>query len=285
MSSTSNYRSAGGQRLVLGLYQRILDAWPVPHEERMLTTRHGDAFVVSFGDPSAPPLVLLHGAGANSSTWAGDAPPFASAFRVYAVDLPGETGKSSQERPPYAGSTYVDWLTDVFDGLGLDSAMIASLSLGGWVALKFAAASPARVQRLALISPGGIVSARKTFLLQAALFRLFGDAGIRRMATVVFGPQTPPPGVAEVFTFMAHHFKFRTDPLPLLVDAELRRVTTPTFFIGGLRDALLDMPATGRRLSKLLPDLQSELVPNGGHALLGFVDPLMAFLAPTRSTG
>ena len=52
-------------------YREHLDAWPVPHEELRVATGAGETFVVVSGPVDAPPLVLLHGSGANTSTWRG----------------------------------------------------------------------------------------------------------------------------------------------------------------------------------------------------------------------
>ena len=65
--SHSNYRSAEGERAVEAVYERALARWPLPLERRAVPTRHGETFVLEFGDPSGPPLVLLHGAASNSS--------------------------------------------------------------------------------------------------------------------------------------------------------------------------------------------------------------------------
>jgi len=149
---------------MMGMYADMLERWPVPHDEQIVETRYGDAFVVSFGDTAAPPLVLLHGAASNSAMWSGDAAAYAAEFRVHAVDLPGDAGRSTPSRPPYGGPTYVEWLGDVFDALRIERARVVGLSLGGWIAMRFAAAQASRVDRLVVISPGGIVPVRKTFI-------------------------------------------------------------------------------------------------------------------------
>ena len=180
MGPEANYRSETGYRLAMKAYERALDNWPEPPQQQTVPTRIGATFVLSWGEPSNPPLVLLHGSAANSSSWGMDAKRFGSAFRVHAIDLPGETGKSTGLRPPYAGSAYPDWLSDVLDALALPSASIVGLSLGGWLGLKFAAAHPQRAARLALLAPGGVAPARKGFIARAALYRALGKWGISR---------------------------------------------------------------------------------------------------------
>jgi pimeloyl-ACP methyl ester carboxylesterase len=273
----SHYRSAAGERAVMAAYDRAIEHWPVPCEGRMVPTRAGDTFVLCFGEPDAPPLVLLHGAATNSAMWAGDAAAYAPHFRVYAVDLPGEAGKSTPVRPPWQGPEFAGWLGDAFDGLGLDSARIAGISQGGWVALKLATAAPERVDRLVLISPAGVIADRPSFVLRALLYQRLGDWGARQIARMVFAPRPAPAEVAAGVAFMARHFRARVGILSRFTDDELRRVAMPALLVGGEGDALRDERAIARRLSELLPRLQTVLVPDAGHALPS-VDQALPFL-------
>jgi pimeloyl-ACP methyl ester carboxylesterase len=278
MKSSSIYRSVAGERAVMARYDRALEGWPVPCEKRTVATRHGATFVLSFGDHAARPLILLHGAATNSSMWAADASAYARRFHVFAVDLPGEAGKSTPNRPPWSGPAFADWLGDVLDGLGLETAMIAGISQGGWAALKFAAAAPHRVERLVVISPAGVIPDRRSFVLRAIPCAFLGGWGARQITRMVFAPQPPPAGAAEATAFMMRHFKARIGIVPRFSDAELRAVNIPALLLGGDRDALRDVAGIRERLSGLVPHLQSELIANGGHALLGVADRAIAFL-------
>jgi pimeloyl-ACP methyl ester carboxylesterase len=278
MTANVNYRSEAGYRLAMETYEKQLDAWPLPTERHFVQTTIGETFVVSWGESAEPPLVLLHGSAANSSTWGGDAARFATAFRIHAVDLPGETGKSTPTRPTYGGSAYSEWLTEVLDAIGLPRVSLVGLSLGGWAALRFAAASPERVERLVLLAPGGIAPSRKKFLAYAAFYGLFGGRGAREITKLVFSPQPAPPGMAEGFAFMLKHYRARHDNLPLITDAELSRLSAPALFIGGTKDALLDMPSSAERFSRLVPHGLAELDPMAGHALLDQGARVLEFL-------
>jgi pimeloyl-ACP methyl ester carboxylesterase len=117
MNTASIYKTPAGEREIMALYDAVLARWPVTHETFNLPTRHGDTFIIASGEKSAPPLILLHGAASNAVSWVGDIAEYSSYFRVYAVDLPGEPGKSAQNRPAWDGPGYTEWLEDVLDGL------------------------------------------------------------------------------------------------------------------------------------------------------------------------
>jgi pimeloyl-ACP methyl ester carboxylesterase len=111
------YKTPEGERTVMALYDNALKNWSAPYETRQIPTRHGDTFVIASGNPASPVLILLHGAGGNSTMWAGDVGDYSRHFRVYAVDLPGEAGKSAPNRPAWDRPAFAEWLEDVFDGL------------------------------------------------------------------------------------------------------------------------------------------------------------------------
>src|SRR5690349_12938367 len=114
MTTPTVYKTPAGEQAVMALYDATLARWPVPCETSTIPTRYGDTFVVASGEPTAPPLVLLHGAGTNSAIWIGDVGTFSRRYRVYAVDLIGEAGKSAPNRPDWNRPAYAEWLCDVF---------------------------------------------------------------------------------------------------------------------------------------------------------------------------
>src|SRR5689334_1051471 len=110
MTSASLYKSPAAEKAVMELYDKALAQWPVPYETQTLATRHGDTFVIACGNKNAPPLILLHGAGTNSITWRSDVTAYSQHYRVYAVDLIGEAGKSAPNRPSWDSPVYAEWL-------------------------------------------------------------------------------------------------------------------------------------------------------------------------------
>lgn len=53
------YKSVEGQRLVESRYRDLLTRWPVPSEQRSISTSFGDTFVVACGTPSMPPVMII----------------------------------------------------------------------------------------------------------------------------------------------------------------------------------------------------------------------------------
>ena len=130
---------------------------------------------------------MLQGSGANAAMWLPDIETFAQRLRVHAVDVIGEPGGSAPSRPRLGSVAYAEWLDDVLDGLNLDSAALVGVSLGGALALDYAARRPQRVDRLVLLAPSGIGRQRNGFLVKAILLQLLGDRGRRRLLSSALG--------------------------------------------------------------------------------------------------
>ncbi|MFJ9852279.1 alpha/beta fold hydrolase [Streptomyces sp. NPDC101150] len=273
------YKSQAGAEEILRRYQGALDAWPVPAEHLRLPTRQGETFVVVSGPKDAPPLILLHGSGANATMWLDDVATWSRHFRTYAVDVIGEPGFSAPARPPLASDASAQWLDDVLEGLGISRTAIVATSLGGWLALDYARRRPERVTRLALLCPGGLGRQKLGLLFKTLLLRTLGRKGVARSVRAATGLEDPkfqPVLDTVVLTFT--HFKPRTERLPVVPDEALRQLAMPMLVIAGERDVLFDSAETARRVRTCVPQATVRLLPEAGHALFGQTDTILEFL-------
>jgi pimeloyl-ACP methyl ester carboxylesterase len=275
------YKSAAGQEAIAALYTRLLDRWPVPAEQVHVPTRHGETFVVRWGKPSGPSLVLLHGSGSNSATWLGDAAAYAPEHHVFAVDIPGEPGKSAPARFSWEGPAFNEWLDDVLDELGLATVALGGMSLGGWATINYAAVNPARVNHAILIVPSGICQPRLGFVLRMLGYALLGARGRAMMMDYLFADLDMTPELQEFLTLTGAHFNFRGGAPPLFTDAQLRGLTMPVLFLAGRHDRLLDTTKTAARLEELVPRLTVRIDEGAGHATVNTAAEVIAFLAGT----
>jgi len=273
------YKSDAGAHIVLQRYREHLDAWPVPSEHIRVPTREGETFVVVSGPVDAPALVLLHGSGANTSTWLGDIASWSEHFRTYAVDLVGEPGLSAPARPALDSDAPAGWLDDVLDGLGITDTAMIGMSLGGWTALDYAIRRPDRVTRLALLCPGGLGRQTTGRMLRAMLPLLWGRWGRRRSVarvTGLAGAEFAPVLDDLVRTFGL--FRPRTERLPIFPDDALATVAAPVLTIVGQRDVMFDSDETAERARRCFADASVHVLPEAGHAILGQTERVLAFL-------
>lgn len=282
------YKSEAGMRAIHDHYRAALRAWPVEHEERRVATPEGETFVLACGPADAPPVVLLHGSGSNSSVWASMVPDLAARLRVYAVDLPGEPGFSAQSRPPLASDRHAAWLDAVLEGLGVARASVVGMSLGGWVAVDHATRRPERVERLVLYCPGGIGGQKP--LLGPLLLTLLGHRGRRRSARLILGPALAamPGGGDEVLDQVletTRSFRYRRERLPVFDDDALRRLVAPTLVLVGEQDAMFDSRGTAERLAAHAPRATVRLLPGVGHLVPPRTAEVLDFLVGDHAPG
>ena len=122
-----------------------------PYEEVSL---HGHTVrFQAAGD--GPLLVLLHGITSTSEAWREVMPTLAERYTVIAPDMIGH-GRSAKPRGDYSLGAYAAGVRDLLGVLGFDRGTIVGHSLGGGIAMQFAYLFPEHVERMALISTGGI---------------------------------------------------------------------------------------------------------------------------------
>lgn len=121
------------------------------------------------GDVDGPAVLLVHGLLSDSGTWADDLEPLAQrGVHAIAVDLLGH-GASDAPRGMYLLDDYAALLDRFMDALELKSATICGHSLGGAIAVHFGYHYPRRVERLVLVSAGGLGREVSLFLRMLSL--------------------------------------------------------------------------------------------------------------------
>jgi pimeloyl-ACP methyl ester carboxylesterase len=117
---------------------------------------------------SGPPVVLIHGMLNSSSHWQSVALNLASDHTVIAPDLIGH-GDSAAPRGDYSLGAHAASIRDLLAAVGIDRATLVGHSLGGGVAMQFFYQFPQRVERLVLVSSGGLGHEVSPMLRTAAL--------------------------------------------------------------------------------------------------------------------
>jgi pimeloyl-ACP methyl ester carboxylesterase len=279
MKTRPIFKSPQGREAILAVYDQILERWPLPFETHMIPTRHGETFVLTCGEESALPLVLLHGSTSNSAMWVGDATTYAASFHMIAVDMPGEPGKSQALRFDLDGPDCAEWLHEVLAALALDRVTLLGISLGGWAALKFATYYPQRVEKLVMLCPGGIAPENNLFMLTALPYLFLGPRGAGKFVSKLNAGQPLHTEAVQYIRLMGAHFNPRPKGGPLFSDQELKRLTMPVLLLAGAKDPLIDSRKTAARLERLLPCLHSEILPEAGHMLANMAGRVMPFLS------
>ena len=249
--------------------------WPASSREQWVATTYGRTFVRETGPAGAPALVLLHGAGATSLMWAPNIVALAEQFRTFAVDQIGEFGKSQCTTPPRSMAELVQWLDELFAGLGLARGIhLLGISYGGALAAQYALRFRDKLAKLVLLAPANTVlrcgGAFWTRLLFAAIAR---RRGLRSFMRWVFADLAQcDPGrveavVQELFLSMESMERRRPVIPPVLTDAEWRRLELPALCLIGEHEVIYSPEKAFERLQRVAPGVTAEMVAGAGHDL------------------
>lgn len=242
----------------------------------------GRVYFREAGVGRSPSILLVHGLGDLASrTWEKLIPELARDYHVLAVDLPG-FGRSDKRNALYSPERYAAFLRWLVDRQIEGPLMVVGHSLGGAVALRFAADYPRRIERLVLVDVAGLLhrnvitrevlepnlQERLPLLPTAPLGRIddwFGSV-ISRLPGL-------PIDLDEILGNEMLRGRFlagdpaRIAALALVQDdfsSRLREVRAPTVILWGADDQVTPL-RTGVLLEAVLPQASLQVIPGAGH--------------------
>ena len=257
-----------------------------------------------------PVVVLIHGITGSSVTWEEVIEPLAERYTVVAPDLLGH-GESAKPRGDYSLGAYASGIRDLLAALGHSRATVVGHSLGGGIAMQMAYQFPERIDRLVLVSSGGL--GREVHLLiraavlpgsELVLPLLSHPALIDRLDAVGtflsrlgFRAGADLEEIWRGFSSLAdaearaafiHTLRTIVDPTGQRVSATDRlylAAEMPTLLLWGERDPVIPFHH-GVRASEQMPGSRLITFPNAGHFPhrddpRGFVRELVGFVEST----
>jgi pimeloyl-ACP methyl ester carboxylesterase len=271
------FRTEAGRARYLAAYEAALQDWPVAYDELEIPTALGPTHLIASGPADAPPLILLHSLAGTALVWRPNIAALSATHRCYAIDIPGQGGKSLASRRVERPEDYAPWMTGLLEALGLDRAAFVGCSFGAFLAARQALATPQRVERVAIIGPPGVFAAMswrvaltmRTMRLRRRLRRLLGDARepSARAMHARGAPQHPADDAWRrlIGVMMAESPELTVTPTPVFTRAELARIAAPMLLLIGEYEQLYDPAATLRRARQMKPGIEVELVPAADH--------------------
>jgi pimeloyl-ACP methyl ester carboxylesterase len=115
-----------------------------------------DGVRIYYEQRGAGPAVLLsHGYSASARMWQGQMDALSDSYHLVAWDLRGHDRSDSPDDPAlYSHEATIHDMAAVLDACGIGRAVIAGLSLGGFMSLAFHLAHPTRTEALMLFDTG-----------------------------------------------------------------------------------------------------------------------------------
>lgn len=246
-------------------------------------------YATAGGSSGGPVLVLVHGMASRAAQWEQVMAVLGEHFHVIAPDLLGHGG-SAKPRGDYSLGAHACGIRDLLAALGQDRVTVIGHSLGGGIAMQFCYQFPERVERLALVSSGGLGPEVSPWLRAAALpgaeyvLPVITGSWVRNAGSYAGGVlgrlgMTVSPGLSESLVGYAslgdpatreafvHTVRSVVDIRGQRVDARDRlhlAAHLPMLIVWGEKDSII--PAShGTALAAELPQARLELFALSGH--------------------
>lgn len=222
------------------------------------------------------PLMLLHGFGGNKDNFTRVARYLTPQYRVIIPDHIGFGESTHYDEADYTPNAQAERLRVLAQALRLKTLHLGGNSMGGQIALAYAARYPAEVESLWLLNPAGIWSAPKS-----ELANLFLDTGRNLLiarnedefASTFDFVMSDPPFVPRPLLNVLAQERIRNADLEerifvqiatASVESSVTGLKTPTLIVWGERDRVIHVGTAGV-LHKLMPRSEVVIMPAVGH--------------------
>jgi pimeloyl-ACP methyl ester carboxylesterase len=259
--------------------------------------------VALAGDPSSPPVILLHGFPESHRTWREIAPRLEDEFFLI---MPDQRGFAGSDRPEevdaYKGDVLVDDLFALAEALSLDRFAVVGHDWGGAIAWGAALRGDPRLSRLAVINAPHPVIFQKSLIesseqrAASQYISTFRAPGFEQIVKAqgfgwffdkTFGGEVEAAAIPEAerrqylaewsqpgaFTAMLNWYRAAsviipppglTVPVPEWLLRAVRKVSVPTLVIWGMADSAL-LPVQLEGLDQLVEELTITRLDGVGH--------------------
>lgn len=236
---------------------------------------------VQAGRADAPALIMLHGTGGTWEAYMANLGPHSQHFNCYAIDFMG-CGYSDKPLFDYQISSYVEQVKAFMQAVGVGKASFIGISLGAWVATKFAAAYPELTEKITLNAAFGLSDDEET--ISGIIARRSNaydnptwDTIARIFENLILSPEKriddlvalrratfslPEAKAAARHVLAVYDKKYLS--ANLITPEDCSRIHNPALVVVSLKDKPLFVN-TARRMAQLLPNARALEMDNVAH--------------------
>ena len=240
------------------------------------TINHAPLFCIDEGNPTAMPVLFLHGFPFSHEMWRPQLEVTAQFYRSLAYDIRGH-GKSFVGDGQFTIDGHVDDLVALLDHLNIQNTVIVGLSMGGYITLRALERAPERFRAVVLCDTRSEGDSD-----EGKAKRFAGMEGVKRHGSAVFAEAfvknvfapdtfvTSPASVESIRAVIA-----RTSPLSIAgtllalaartnTTPSLKNIYIPTLILVGEKD-ITTPPADARAMHERIAGSELHIIPRAAH--------------------
>ncbi len=224
------------------------------------------------GPEDGRPIVFVNSLGLDLRMWDDVASILRSNYRIVRYDKRGH-GLSDCPPAPYSLDQYVSDLNSLVEYLGLPPAALVGISIGGMIAMEFAAAHPDLVAHLVLFDTAARIGSAEAW--ETRIQEVEGK-GLEGMTSIIlsiwfsrsFAEEQPAMHRGYRNSLVGTPLEGYLGACAALRDADLSQrvaaLEAETLVIAGDQDSSTS-PDQGRALAEVIPSARFELIEDAGH--------------------
>lgn len=271
------YKKPFAQQLIYDSYDKLLKSWNVEAEELDLETSYGKTHVITAGNRSNPPLLLLHGVADHSAMmWIYNAEMLSQHFYLIAVDAIGGSGKSEPNQNYYRNFDQIAWLDEIMTRMDIQKTYLCGVSYGAYLSYYYTMKRPDAVYKAVCLagriptSSFEVMTKMMSVFMPEAMFPSERNCKklLRKMCGSNYSVFEENEELIKQWFYLLKYFNNRSmmqHKVEIHRDDELAVLQGKVLFLIGEADRMTYYPKAIKRLRDT--QLDYKIVEDTGHAI------------------
>lgn len=260
----SLYKSETGKKEIIGLYDLKVKDLAIDYSYRLIDTKFGTTNIIITGDPTKPPILLIHGSNGCAPIALETYPNLYEDFRVFAIDVLAQPNKSAETRLSMKDDSYGLWINDIINQLDLRNVTMAGFSFGGLVILKTLIQNEDNIKEVFLSAPAFIVNGNpltllfKVFIPMKRYIKTQNTKYLEKFLKTLFTERDE--FALNYLSKVFQYFRMDFTPVPVIKKEEAQLLKTPITIIAAKKDIMFPGVKMLRRAKKIFPSLKETVL-------------------------
>ncbi len=260
----SLFKTKEGKNEILSLYDQKLKELNIHSEYIEVETRFGKTNIITTGETSHPPIIIIHGSNGCAPIALETYPSLSKAYKVYAIDVLAQPNKSAETRLSMKDDSYGIWMNEIMSQLKIDGVTLVGFSFGGLVILKTLEYDESKIKEAFLSAPAYIVNGNpikallKIFIPMKRYIKTKKIKYVEDFLEEVFTDRDEfaIKYLSKVFL----NFEMDFTPVPVISKAGAQAIKTPITLFAAKKDILFPGHKLIKRAKKIFPSLKSSIL-------------------------